>query len=179
VRDAGRLKGVLPYAAVAAGAAYLYSVAADIQYPARAGTLGPDFWPKLVLALMLVVCAAKIVATLALGGREEGGLLQGVIEEPEPAPESNLWTLAGGMVLSVAYVWALPRLGFFSATVPYLAAFIALGGYRRWGVVAALSIGGALALVFFFMKVVYVSLPLGQGPFQQVTLALMQLMGIR
>ena len=87
--------------------------------------------------------------------------------------------LLGGIALSVAYVWALPRLGFFTATVIYVAAFIALGGYRRWTVVATLSVVGTLLLLFLFMKVVYVSLPLGQGPFLQVTLALMQLMGIR
>jgi hypothetical protein len=29
------------------------------------------------------------------------------------------------------------------------------------------------------MKLVYVSLPLGEGPFQEVTLTLMKLMGIR
>ena len=34
-------------------------------------------------------------------------------------------------------------------------------------------------MLFFFMRVVYVSLPLGVGAFQQVTLWLMQLLGIR
>jgi putative tricarboxylic transport membrane protein len=63
--------------------------------------------------------------------------------------------------------------------VPYVAAFIALGGYRRWGVVAAVSVIGTVLLLFFFMKVVYVSLPLGQEPFLQVTLLLMKIMGIR
>jgi putative tricarboxylic transport membrane protein len=70
-------------------------------------------------------------------------------------------------------------LGFVLATAPYLAAFIALGGYRRWGVNAAVSLIGTLAMMFFFMKVVYVSLPIGGEPFAQVTLALMRLMGIR
>jgi putative tricarboxylic transport membrane protein len=63
--------------------------------------------------------------------------------------------------------------------VPYIAAFVALGGYRRWGIIAAVSVIGTFVMLFFFMKVVYVSLPLGVGPFQQVTLFLMQLLGIR
>jgi hypothetical protein len=33
--------------------------------------------------------------------------------------------------------------------------------------------------MFFFMKLVYVSLPLGQEPFAQVTFFLMRVMGIR
>jgi putative tricarboxylic transport membrane protein len=34
-------------------------------------------------------------------------------------------------------------------------------------------------MMFFFMRVVYVSLPIGQEPFSAVTIFLMQLMGIR
>ena len=176
--DAGRLRRLAPYAIVAAGAGYLYYVAANIRYAERAGTLGPDFWPKAILALALVVCAAKIPFVLA-GRGEDRGALEGLVEVPEEAEPSHPAMLLGGIALSVAYVWALPRLGFFTATVLYVAAFIALGGYRRWRVVATLSLVGTLLLVFLFMKVVYVSLPLGQGPFLQVTLALMQLMGIR
>ena len=65
------------------------------------------------------------------------------------------------------------------ATAPYVAAFLVLGGYRRWGVIGATSVVGTLCMLFLFMKVVYVSLPLGEGVFQQVSLALMQIFGIR
>jgi putative tricarboxylic transport membrane protein len=98
---------------------------------------------------------------------------------PALAPERHLLVLAGGVALTAAYVWIIPQLGFFLATVPYVAAFIALGGYRRWGVNAAVSVIGTLAMMFFFMKLVYVSLPLGREPFVQVTLFLMRVMGIR
>ena len=83
------------------------------------------------------------------------------------------------MALTAGYVIFIQKLGFFIATALYLALFIVLGGYRRWGVVAAVSVAGTLLLLFFFMKVVYVSLPIGQEPFSAVTLFLMQVMGIR
>lgn len=168
---AARLKRALPYAAVAAGAGYLYHAAAGIEYYARPGVLGPDFWPKAILVLALLVCGIKILSVV-LGSRPPP------VEEAKEE-KSHPWMLVGGMALSAAYVWALTKLGFFTATVPYLAAFMALGGYRRWGIVAAVSILGAGVLLFVFMRVVYVSLPLGEGPFQQVTFLLMQLMGIR
>jgi len=85
----------------------------------------------------------------------------------------------GGIGLTVLYVWALQHLGFVLATAPYLVAFIALGGYRRWAVNVAVSAAGTLAMMFFFMKVVYISLPLGREPFAQVMIGLMQAMGIR
>jgi len=54
-----------------------------------------------------------------------------------------------------------------------------IGGFRRPVAVAVASVVGSLAFMFVFMKVVYVSLPLGHEPFSQVTFLLMRLMGIR
>jgi putative tricarboxylic transport membrane protein len=53
------------------------------------------------------------------------------------------------------------------------------GRYRRWPVNAAVALAGALVFMFVFMKIVYLSLPLGVGPFEAISLALMRLMGIR
>ena len=51
--------------------------------------------------------------------------------------------------------------------------------YPRWGVNAIVSIGGTLVLMFVFMKLVYVSLPLGEGGWAAVMLFLMHAMAIR
>ena len=187
---AARLKPALPYVLLGAAAGYLYYVAAHFDFHRREGVLGPDFWPKLVLILVIVTCVYEVARRLVLGARKEevGGVLEELVEESARAHgdtalavpvEHHPWLLVAGMALSVAYVAVIQTLGFFSATVPYIALFIALGGYRRWGVIAAVSLIGALALMFFFMKIVYVSLPIGREPFDQVMLALMQLMGIR
>ena len=61
----------------------------------------------------------------------------------------------------------------------YIAALTRTGRYRRWPVIAAVAFGGALAFMFIFMRVVYLSLPIGRPPFASVSLLLMQLMGIR
>ena len=61
---AARLRRALPYAAVAAGAGYLYHAAAGIEYYPRPGVLGPDFWPKAILVLALVVCGLKILFSI-------------------------------------------------------------------------------------------------------------------
>ena len=61
----------------------------------------------------------------------------------------------------------------------WLAAFVAVGGYRRWAVIAACALGGSLAMVVVFMKVVYVSLPLGIGPFRLVSVGLLAALGVR
>jgi hypothetical protein len=53
------------------------------------------------------------------------------------------------------------------------------GRYRRWPVIVFVAFAGALAFMAVFMRVVYLSLPIGRPPFSAVSLALMQLMGIR
>ena len=70
-------------------------------------------------------------------------------------------------------------MGFFLTTFAYLTAFMALGRYRRMAVVIGVSLVGTLLMLFFFMKVVYISLPIGTAPFSAVSLFLMQVMGIR
>lgn len=183
-----RLLRALPYAVLAAAAGYLYHGAAGIEFHRRAGTLGPDVWPKALLALLIATCAWQIVAALlSKGDADDAAPGQPIIEPPAGLPgaavpaaaETHRWLVAGGIALTAAYVGFIETLGFFVATVAYLAAFVAMGGYRRWGVVALVSLGGTLLLLFFFMKVVYVSLPPGTGPFAQFTYLLMQLMGIR
>lgn len=189
--DAVRLTRILPYALVGAGAAYLYYVASSIEYHARAGTLGPDFWPKAILVLTIAVCLYEVVKIAILGTRAQdtAGVLEEMAEEgieqhadaqaAEPPEESYPLLLIAGMLATLAYVWVVQRLGFFVATVAYLVVFMALGGYRRWRVIAAVSLVGTLVLLFIFMKLVYVSLPIGVAPFSEVTLFLMNVMGIR
>ena len=84
-----------------------------------------------------------------------------------------------GIALTIGYVALLGTLGFFIDTVLYIAALMWTGRYRRWPVIAAVAFAGALVFMFIFMKVVYLSLPIGSAPFATVSLLLMQLLGIR
>jgi putative tricarboxylic transport membrane protein len=88
------------------------------------------------------------------------------------------WCLAGGVALTIAYVLALDWLGFFVSTVLYLALFMLVGRYRRARVIAAASVVGSLAFVFVFMKIVYVSLPLGRGPFKALSVWILAMLGV-
>lgn len=83
------------------------------------------------------------------------------------------------MAVTLAYVALVTPVGFLLCTAAYLAIFLWIGGYRRLAPLAAMSVLGSLVLMFVFMKLVYVSLPIGEPPFSAAMLALMQLMGIR
>ena len=165
---------MLPYAALFVGGAYLFYDAGHFAYSPRPGELGPDFWPKAVLALFMLACAWQLVARLftaeALLPRDAGAA-----EVRRRFPR----LLIGGIAATVGYVLVLPEAGFFLSTAAYLALFMLIGRYRRYGVIAAASLLGSLVFVFVFMRIVYVSLPLGVGPFQQVSVWLLALLGIR
>jgi len=102
------------------------------------------------------------------------------VDEPPPAPPRHYPALlATGIAMTIAYVALLGTLGFFLDTVLYIAALTRTGRYTRWPVIVAVAFGGALMFMFIFMKIVYLSLPIGSPPFASVSLLLMQLMGIR
>jgi len=183
-----RLRRTVPYAIVFVATAVLFVFANRISFVAPGGRIGPDVWPKAILALSMLTCVFQIVKILFSGGTGEQvpGVLESIIEEAPAegsaaaAPEPSYpHLIVGGIVLTVAYVVLIERLGFFLCTFAYLAAFAWIGRYRRPLVVLASSLVGSLLFMFVFMKVVYVSLPLGQEPFSQVTFLLMRLMGIR
>jgi putative tricarboxylic transport membrane protein len=174
--------------AVLAIAAFLYHRAGQIDYYAPAGRIGPDFWPKMVLVLMIATCIYEIVK-IGLFSREDGvsGVLQALSASP-PTDESHSppvtepsypVRLVLGIAITLLYAAVVPITGFFLTTVAYLIAFMALGRFRRMGVAVGVSLCGTLLLLYFFMKVAYISLPIGHAPFSAVSLYLMQVMGVR
>jgi putative tricarboxylic transport membrane protein len=178
-----------PYVVVFAIAAYLYFLARQIDFAAPGGRIGPDFWPKAILLLAMATCAYEIVKNLFFGkaGNELAGVLQSIVEEapaeiaalPEEEQRTYPHLLLIGTAMTIGYVLLIERLGFFLCTFIYLAGFMLVGRYRRVAVVLATSLIGSLVFMFVFMKIVYVSLPLGQAPFSEISFLLMRLMGIR
>jgi len=183
-----RMQKIVPYVIVLAIVSYLYFLAAKMDFVAPGGRIGPDLWPKVILALAMVTCTYEIVKNLFFGKVDHDleGVLASVqkdvpIELPIAAQEEKIYPhlLWIGIARTVAYAVLIDKLGFFLCTFLYLAAFMWIGRYRRSGVILVTSLVGSLAFMFMFMKIVYVSLPLGVDPFSQVSFLLMRLMGIK
>jgi len=192
-----RLAATLPYVVLLGVSAYLYVNAGEFARFARPGELGPDFWPRAILVVLMIVCVGATVSRLIGPAHEAQSTARDAADATAPldaaagidrsddarsTPAAELSThpylLAGGIALSAAYVAALDALGFFVATALYLGIFMALGRYRRVGVIVATSVIGSLVFVVVFMKIVYVSLPLGQGPFRALSAALLSVLGV-
>jgi hypothetical protein len=173
-----RLRQVLPHGVMLLAAVFLYWAATLIDVD-TGGRIGPAVWPKTIIVIMGLLCAYEVVKRLvsdapgevrALGVPEgEGGGAKGLPEHPRK--------LFGGIALIAAYVVAVPWLGFFVTTALFLAAFPWVAGLRRPVLTAALGIAGSLALVVVFMRIAYISLPFGEGPFRALSLALLRAIG--
>jgi putative tricarboxylic transport membrane protein len=187
-----RLKAQVPYVVVLVISGYLFYRATQLGFDAPRGRIGPDVWPKAILGLAMLTCVYEIVKNLLFSGgrREIHGLLESIAkdvpneqtpDDDDPPVEERTYPhlLIIGMVMTVAYAALVSKLGFFICTVLFLAGFTWVGRYRRLGVTLIVSLIGGLVFTFVFMKLVYVSLPLGVGPFEQISVQLMQIMGIR
>lgn len=165
------------------------------------GTLGPAFWPRMIVLFMGLLCIYEILKRL-LGAKDqftgfierqeqaaelgqEVGSLATLIPSSAPDPEDKpadpivLPKLLGGIALIAIYSLAIQAIGFFISSAVFIAAFSAIGGFRHllWNPLT--SVLGSLGFFFLFTRVAYISLPLGVGPFKEFSILLMQLMGVR
>lgn len=175
-----RLRQVLPHSVMLVASIVLYRLAAGIDVD-TGGRISPAVWPKAIVVVMGLLCAYEIVKRLvARSGFTATGMVSvdplGVAWEA-PAPR-NLPMLFGGIALIAAYVIAVPWTGFFLTTAIFLGIFPWVGGLRRPGLSAAIGLIGSLVLVVVFMRIAYISLPLGVGPFRALSIALMRAIGV-
>ena len=149
-------------------AAVLFLLTRGFDELAREGQLGPGFWPRLALAGLALGSVAKLVDDWHRAHRPG---------RPERADLSRS-TLLAGIALIVLYVVGAGSLGFPLATALFIAAFMWLCGARAPLGIVANAVVGTVVLLYAFVRLVYLPLPKGDGPFEAVTLALYRALGI-
>lgn len=168
-----------PYVFMIGIGVVLYHYANRIVYTPISGQMGPERWPKIVLGLFIAICAFEAirrgVALLRKGvsravSDDDGGFSQHM--------EAHPLLVVAAAAVTVAYLLLFDVLGFFTATILYVASVMWIGGVHRPLLVAVLSLAMSFGFSFFFLKLIYVALPLGQGPFMQVSLLVMKLVGV-
>jgi putative tricarboxylic transport membrane protein len=137
---------------------------------AQAGRLGPGFWPRLVLLGLGMSSLAKLVLDVRRARPRD---VTGADRVPISPP-----LLVVAIVVIVAYVATTPVLGFALATLAFVAVFMALSGARSPLTIAATAVGSTVAVLYLFIKLVYLPLPKGAGAVEAVTLALYRALGI-
>ena len=159
--------------------ALLLALNAQTHFRSAPEELGPRFWPRLCLAAMLVLTALDAALAFWATRRPSGAIDEAAAAASvsERAPES-MGLLFAGLLLVIAYAVATVEIGFPLATLLFLVAFSYLGGYRHVPSLLVIAFATTLVLLYIFVYLVYVSLPLGVSPFLEMNVALYRLLGI-
>ena len=175
------IKRVVPHLVLLAVAVFAYLQSGHFDAVTEGSRVGPDLWPKIISVVLALTSAIGIIATF--GAREDEASLAAEAEESAAEallaiPETHPRMVWVGAIVTGLYVAALPALGFLCATTPYAMALLVIGGMRRWRLVPVYGVILAIAFTVIFMKIVYVALPLGEGPFKAVSLFAFRMLGI-
>lgn len=178
ISPAGRLRAALPYGVVLAAGLYLFYLAENFEVEGASDRIGPGAWPKIILVLMIVTALWGVVANARRTTADAPAAIEedeALITPPEIYP-GLVWLSVGA---TLVYLFVMPIFGFFLTTIVYVFALMYLGHYRKPVRAAVLSVCIALAFMLIFMRIVYVALPLGIFPFNDVSYAIMAAMGVR
>ncbi len=178
-----KLRRIAPYSIILAASAYLYHRALGFDYERVSGRIGPDAWPRMILILLMAICAYQVLRLAVRRTTNEiEGVLQSLEEDADPSllehPQAHPGRAWVGIGCTFGYLLVFEIVGFFIATFFYLVALMYVGGYRRPLSALAIALVASVSFVFIFMKIVYVSLPLGREPFLAVSVGVMKLLGI-
>lgn len=142
----GFLAGVLLLAG-----GYTWFAFAELAWLSSAGRLGPGYFPRLIGAALVVLCAWSLADALRRGTRE-------------PIPE--FWRVTAVLaLLSALFVAALDLLGGLVSMVVYMAAALAVLNRRRHWQNALLAVLLPLALYLLFRVWLNAAVPRGLLPF--------------
>ncbi|ODT21703.1 MAG: hypothetical protein ABS54_12280 [Hyphomicrobium sp. SCN 65-11] len=183
-----------PFMMVLGVGIWLWTVANDFAISTTLGRAGPDLWPKIILVLLIGAALWGVLeaalksrsdddtsilitnATRSAGHEEDARKdLEGDAADSEKRPVFAML----GIASMLGYVAVIPYLGFIVSTFLLLLAIMTFAGYEKRLRAALIAAIGAFVFFIVFQRLVYVSLPMGAGPFRDLTLALMALLGVR
>lgn len=118
---------------------------------------GPAAWPRAALLIMAAVAVANYLTHRPVGAA-------GQVRNGGGRSRQDVVNLLGLFAIPLIYVWLLPRVGFYVATLVFLPVYMRYLGERRWKL-----IGGVTLLLFalvnlVFTRIFYAGLPTGNWP---------------
>jgi len=131
--------------------------------PTPAGQLGPAFWPKMCLLSITLAAAFKLFEVL----KQRRQPAKAAAEALKAMDNRKLALMIAMIVLVVP---AIGFLGFPISSVLFFWLFMRLTGEKKQMRMLLISVLGTIALLYLFVKVVYIPLPRGDWFFDDITL---------
>lgn len=189
-------KSMMAMGVVMVLAVYLFYLAGTFDMAPIPGQLGPGFWPRCILGLLILSCIMKIIEIYKEGQKKQErdyhvGYRHAAKEAETTALDQaaeaeatgtfatvDLWKLTFMILSCLAVVFLMDFTGFIIANAIFTLIFCYVVGDRKWKRLAMISIFGTLGLVYLFAYLVYVPLPKGRFFFEDFTLFIYRMMFI-
>jgi len=146
-------------------AVYFYILAGGIDENPMPGQLGPAFWPKALLILLMISCGIKSLEVYKATLKEGAAAAKG-----ESASGVDTLKLSLMIVAVLGVVFLMDMIGFVLANFFFLLLFMRIAGYLQMPRLILISGLGTAVLLYLFVKVVYLPLPKGQFFFDDLTI---------
>jgi uncharacterized membrane protein YidH (DUF202 family) len=148
---------------ILAASCYLYYEATALRQFRAYKEVGPDFWPKIVLLLLIVLSLALTVLNTIKWKRARGEVHE---------HEEGWKRVVTVIILSLAYIYFLKPLGFIVATPFFILGMMLLIMPKRRKAIPFTILGIMLMIYIIFGKLLYVPLPKGFGIFHDLSILL-------
>lgn len=118
---------------------------------------GPAAWPRAALIIMAVVAVANYLTHRPVGAAASER--QGSVRSRQA-----VINLIGLFAIPLVYVWLLPRIGFYIATLIFLPVYMRYLGERRWKFIAGVTLLLFALVNLVFTHIFFAGLPTGNWP---------------
>ena len=142
--------------------AILWAQTDSFAEPIAEFKFGADGWPKVILASLAFGATAQLILNLATTKPDQkfthidrigsGNLIK------------NRWQQFGIFALPFIYLWFMHRMGFFFVTPIFILAYLWTLEVRRWVYLIAVSLCVYAFILFIFVRLFYVAIPVGSWP---------------
>ncbi len=128
------------------------------------GRVEANFWPKVVLGLLVVLSIINIFSILKnkVDDKEEMAQQKGI--------KKDHFKLYSSIILMVLYVALINIIGFVCLTPIFLIILFWILGYRKKLLNPLIAIVIVIAIIYIFPNVLYLMLPRGVGIFRDISL---------
>lgn len=148
---------------ILAASCYLYFEAMALGEFRAYKEVGPDFWPKIVLIILIALSAALTISNIIKWKKSRGEMSE---------REQGWKRVLVAILLAVAYVYFLKPLGFIVSTPLFILGMMLLIMPKRKKVIPFTILGIMGMIYIIFGKLLYVPLPKGFGIFHNLSILL-------
>jgi hypothetical protein len=145
---------------------YLYYEATQLRVFRAYKEVGPDFWPKIILTVLIALSAILTLYNVSVWKKSRGN------EQVAEEEQENWKRVLIAFLLAVGYVYFLKPLGFIVASPLFIIGMMLVIMPERKRIIP-FSVAGIMVMIYIiFSKLLFVPLPKGFGIFHDISIFL-------